>query len=136
MYLKYEFCDSMPYEEKYWCHAPDQPGVMQTRDAATLQITFISYTRGGSLRLSLGQKDPNKNFGNLSGYEKNLVKGGGKLEVRYAVTDSVGKALDLRNFLLHKHVAKHGYRPLGQKQTPTQCPVGRSGGCPACQKGS
>ena len=134
MCSKNEFCDWMRYEKKYWCTAPGEPGVLETRDASTKEKLFITGTEGGSLLKSLERKDPKLRPGTPSGYEKQLVNSGGKLEVRYAVTDSVGKAIDLRNFLLHKHIEKHRRLPLGQIRTPRLCPRGRSGGCTICKE--
>ena len=102
MCLKYEWCDWMPYEKKYWCTAPGKPGVMETRDALTGEKLFDTGSK--NLWKSLERKDPKLNPGTPSEYEQQLVKSGGKLEVRYAVTDSVDKALDLRNFLLHEAI--------------------------------
>ena len=120
MCSKYEFCKWMPYENKYWCTAPREPGVMETRDASTKEELFTTGTNGGSLWTSLERKDPQLHPGTPSEYEKQLVESGGELEVRYAVTDSVDKALDLRNFLIHQHIEKHGKLPLGQKNTPSE----------------
>jgi hypothetical protein len=79
---------------------------------------FTTGTNGGSLWTFLERKDPTLHPGTPSKYEKQLVESGGKLEVRYAVTDSVDKAIDLRNFLLHQHIEEHGRLPLGHKLTP------------------
>ena len=133
MDINHEFCDWMPYQKKYYCTVPEQPGATEKRDANTGEKLFITYTRR-TLRYSLEIKDPKLHPGTPSEYEKKLVKNGGAIEFRYAVTDSVDQAKDLRNFLLHRHVAKYGNRPIGQKQTPAQCTVGRDGGCNVCVK--
>ena len=132
MYPKYEFCDWMPYEEKYWCHAPGEPGVMETRDALTGEKLFD--TRSKNLWKSFKRKDPKLNPGTPSEYEQQLVKSGGELEVRYAVTDSIKEAEDLKHCLIHKYKEEHDRLPYGQKLTPSQCPRGRSGGCTICKE--
>ena len=137
MCLKYEWCDWMPYEHKYWENTAETPGVVQTRDAETMETMFLSHTRDGSVnapsvRGRLSTRDPAKNFRNLSGHEKYLVKGGGKLEFRYAVTNSAEDALALKKLLIHQHVEEHG-NELGW-QVSRQCPCGRGGGCRVCKE--
>ena len=136
MDIKYEFSDWITYEKRYWNEAPNEPGVIETRDRNSGEKLFISATVGGNLWKSLKRRDPNDNPSELSEYEQEVALGldNGRLEFRYAVTATSHKAKDLRNFLLHQYIAKHGKRPLGQKLLPSQCPVGYSEGCPSCKK--
>ena len=131
MCSKYEFCDWMPYEEKYWRNAPEEPGVVQTRVAMNGEYTFIGCSQ--DIKGYLKRRDPKK-YTDLSGCEKNLVDGGGELEVRYAVTDSIKEVEDLKHCLIHKYKEEHDRLPYGQKLTPSQCPRGRSGGCTICKE--
>ena len=137
MWPKYEFSDWMLYEERYWHEAPEQPGVVQTRDAKTGKTMFFTSTREGSVnppsvRGRLGNRDPAKNFRMLSGHEKCLIKGGGKLEFRFAITNSAEDALNLKKLLIHRHVREHGNK--WDWQVSKQCPRGRSGGCTICKE--
>ena len=126
----------MPYEKKYWCNAPLLAGVVETRPVEPSGVkSFIGCPLGkNGIRGYLARRDPEKNRGNLSGWEKHFVADGGKLEVRFALANSIEEAVDLKNCLIHRYKEKHGRLPLGQIQTPRLCPRGLSGGCTICKE--
>ena len=136
MCSKYEFCDWMPYEEKYWRDAPLLTGVVETRPIRTSGVkSFIGGPLGETgIRGYLARRDPEKNRGNLSGWEKHFVADGGELEVRFALTTSIEEAVNLKKCLIHRYKEKHGRLPCGQIQTPRLCPRSRSGGCTICKE--